>query len=113
MPFTITVVTSFTSGPKVFGQYEFYAVSLKDKAIGFERLGPYVVSTRAKTLFDCLYLPMHGVEWKKLMAGYRENPLSKNEWHEFDLYVKKFSLSENVLVRILKAKKEIRGTHVK
>jgi len=107
VPFVLTVVTTNTSSYKTFAPYEFRAVALKDKAVGFVRLGSYVVSTRAKTLFDCLYLPMYGVESHKLIAAYREKPLSKTEWREFDSYVKKFLFSKQVLARISLAKKEI------
>ncbi len=109
LPFALAVATTNKSGYKTFAPYEFRAVALKEKAVGFERLGPYVVSTRAKTLFDCLYLPMYGVEWPKLIAAYEEKPLSKNEWREFDSYVKKFLLPWQVLGRISRAKKEILG----
>ena len=91
MPFMITVVTACTSRTKRFGEYEFRAVALKEKAVGFERNGEYVVSTRAKTLFDCLYLPRYSVGSEKLFEAFREADLSDKEWQEFDLYVRKFA----------------------
>ena len=39
LPFAITVVTVYKSASKMIGAYEFRAVALKEKAIGFENLG--------------------------------------------------------------------------
>lgn len=90
-PFSITVVTRATSAVKPFGHYEFRAVALKDKAVGFEQKGGYTVSTRAKTLFDCLYLPQYSIGHEKLLEAYAEAGLSANEWREFDGYAKRFA----------------------
>ncbi|MBI5636137.1 hypothetical protein HY993_04210 [Candidatus Micrarchaeota archaeon] len=108
VPFTIFVVTTSQSKSKNFGEYEFKAVSLKEKAIGFTRLGGYVVSTRPKTLFDCLYLPQYGVGEKKLIDCFKQAELSKKEWSEFDFFARKFcgkALSEKMLA----VKARIRG----
>lgn len=85
-PFTVHVVTPNLSKTVKIGQYEFKAVAMKEKAIGFERKGNYVVSTRAKTLFDCLYLPEYGVEKEKLRSAYANAKLTGNEWKEFKRY---------------------------
>ncbi len=106
VPFTITVVTRQDSGSKTFGQYTFKAVSLKQKAVGFENNGPYVVSTRAKTLFDCLYLPRYAIEEEKLLAAFREAKLTAKEWKEFSSYVDKFASEENT-VKMKATKKTI------
>ena len=90
MPFTIIVVTSGLSASKNFGSFESKAVPLGEKAIGFENRGGLVVSTRAKTLFDCLYLPKYSVGEPKLFEAYREARLSPSEWAEFESYAKKF-----------------------
>lgn len=107
-PFTITVVTTFKSQAKEFGRYEFRAVALKEKAVGFERKGEYVVSTRAKTLFDCLYLPKYGIGENKLIEAFKETKLSKTEWREFDIYLKKFSKGKQ-LKKMKEVRKEILG----
>ncbi|MEM3555625.1 MAG: hypothetical protein QXF56_02820 [Candidatus Micrarchaeia archaeon] len=91
MPFSLIVVTTSTSKVKRFGEYEFRAVALDEKAIGFAKIGGYVISTRAKTLFDCLYLPRYSVEMDKLIATYKEAGLTGQEWREFNTYVKKFA----------------------
>ena len=105
-PFTITVVTTSTSATKAFDQYEFKAVALKEKAVGFEYQGALVVSTRAKTLFDCLYLPNYSIEYDKLVEAFGNEKLSNNEWQEFDEYVKRFATGKTA-ERMRKAKQEI------
>ena len=107
-PFTITLITSSTSATKSFGQYEFKAVALKEKAIGFEYKGILAVSTRAKTLFDCLYFPQASVERGKLLEAYGNAKLSRSEWREFEDYVKRFATGKTA-DRIRKAKQEILG----
>jgi len=107
-PFVITVVTSAYSGSKRFGEYEFRAVALKEKAVGFEKKGAYAVSSRAKTLFDCLYLPQYSVEYSKLIGAYRQAKLSPAEWREFDSYVKRFAKAK-AGKRMAQAKKAIRA----
>ncbi len=90
LPFTITVVTTNKSASKTFGVYEFRAVALKEKAVGFESIGDLVVSTKAKTLFDCTYLEKYSIEKEKIIDAYHANPLSTKEWKEFDSYVTRF-----------------------
>jgi len=108
MPFRITVVTNAVSSSKAVGAYEFRAVALKNKAIGFERKDSFILSTRAKTLFDCIYLPRYGVGEKKLVEAYRKKQLTDKEWREFDSYVKKFA-REKAVKRFQELKKRIRG----
>ena len=91
IPFTLVVVTASTSKIRTMGSFEFKAIALREKAVGFERLGDYVVSTRAKTLFDCLYLPEYSVEEEKLFNAFAQAKLSKKEWGEFEFYAKKFA----------------------
>ncbi len=105
-PFSIVVITRVISGVKSFGQYEFKAVALKEKAVGFTQNGPLAVSTRAKTLFDCLYLPQYSLEHDKLVEAFADAELSKKEWREFDDYVERFA-NERMAKRMRRAKKEI------
>ncbi len=91
IPFAITVVTRNESKGKPVGEFRFLAIAMKEKAVGFVKLGDHVLSSRAKTLFDCLYLPKYSVEKNKLIASYKEAKLGKNEWKEFDNYLNKFS----------------------
>lgn len=90
VPFRITVVTANLSKSKTIEAYEFKAVALHEKAVGFERLGSYTVSTRAKTLFDCVYLQRYSIEEKKLVQAFKQARISEAEWKEFDIYIKKF-----------------------
>ena len=108
LPFGISVVTRDVSKTKTIGQYEFRAVALKEKAIGFETRGPYVVSTRAKTLFDCICLPRYAVDFQKMIDAYAASPLSIKERREFDGYVGKFARG-NVAKRIKAARDALGG----
>lgn len=94
-PFTVFVVTVNTSKIKKIGQIEFMAVALKEKAVGLEYNGNYVISSRAKTLFDCIYIPYYAVEEEKLINVFQEAQLTNKEWKEFDYYVKKFVKEKN------------------
>lgn len=90
VPFVIYVATVQESQVKRFGQYEFRAVAIGEKAQGTMRLGEHVVSTRAKTLFDCLCLPQYSPETEKLSESCPSEKLTKAEWAEFEGYVRKF-----------------------
>ena len=107
VPFTITVVTTYVSKRKQVGEYQFQAIALKEKAVGFEKKGQYVVSSRAKTLFDCLYLPKYSVERGKLIDAFKEARMEKGEWKEFDKYVEKFAGEK--AKGMMEAKREMRG----
>jgi len=108
MPFTVIVVTFGTSETKRIGNVEFRAVSLKDKAVGFERKGDYLVSTRAKTLFDCIYLPYYGIEEDKLVNAYEQVKLKQDEWNEFEKYCALFAKGKTAL-KMKEIEKKIRG----
>lgn len=108
IPFTITVVTTATSRTKAIGEYTFRAVALREKAVGFKRMRGYSISTRAKTLFDCLYLPRHSLEERKLLEAFRDAALTESEWAEFEVYVKKFA-SGGTAKQMLSAEMAIRG----
>jgi len=88
LPFTVTIVTTQTSKVKKIGQYEFRAVSLKEKAVGFEKKEGYTVSTKAKTVFDCLYLPQYSIELDRLIKIIKK--LNKKEMKEFAYYINNF-----------------------
>lgn len=109
-PFTLTIVTTNTSATKRFGEYEFRAVALKDKATGFEQKNGRFVSTRAKTLFDCLYLPRYSVEYPKLIEAFRHARLNSREWREFDEYALKLATGK-ARTRMRNARHEIRGDY--
>ncbi len=108
VPFSITIVTPSTSALKVFPPYEFRAISMKKKAVGFENVEDKIVSTRAKTLFDCLYLERYSVEPEKLIGAYMVMPLSHDEIREFDSYVQRF-IPKGKRRRFERAKERILG----
>ncbi len=108
LPFSIMIVTMYKSASKSVGAYEFRAIALKEKAIGFENMENLTVSTRAKTLFDCLYLERYSVERDKLIEAYRAARLSTTELKEFDSYVKRF-IPKRLRGKFNGAKAEITG----
>ncbi len=67
-----------------------------------------MVSTRAKTLFDCLYLPEYAPETGKLLEAYKEAKLTLKEWREFDYYVKRLA-GRKKEERMKEAKRRILG----
>lgn len=89
-PFTITVATPVVSKAVRAGNLEFRAVALKERAVGSVKVGAHEVSSRAKTLFDCLYLPRYSVEKEKLAGAYSRAGMGKGEWREFGMYAKRF-----------------------
>lgn len=109
IPFTLFVVTPGVSKRVEFGDYEFQAVALGSKAVGFEKKGIYVVSSRAKTLFDCIYLPRYAVERAKLFDAFSRAGLTCLEWKEFDSYVERLLAAGDTAVkrRMIEAKKAI------
>lgn len=106
LPFIVTVVTTYKSASTTVGVYEFRAIAMKEKAIGFENVGGLTVSTRAKTLFDCLYLERYSIERDKLIEAYKTAKLSYDELMEFDSYAKRFVLKRR-RTKFDKIKKEI------
>lgn len=106
LPFVVTVVTTHKSASKAAGAYEFRAIAMGEKAIGFEDIGGLTVSTKAKTLFDCLYLERYSIERDKLIEAYKTAKLSPDELREFDSYVKRF-VSKKRRAKFDEIKKEI------
>jgi predicted transcriptional regulator of viral defense system len=90
VPYTIYVATFGESGSRKFGEIEVKAVALRKAAVGVQRINDYVVSTRAKTLFDCLSLPRYGGGASSLVQAFKKAKLTDWEWREFFGYVKKF-----------------------
>lgn len=89
-PFTITVATPSTSKTVRAGSLEFRSVALGGRAVGSERNGAHVVSSRPKTLFDCLFIPQYSVEKEKLKEAYAAAGMTTGEWREFRGYAKRF-----------------------
>lgn len=89
--FTAFVATTSTSASRVLGQVEVRAVALGKSAVGFVRMGDYTVSTRAKTLFDCLRFPDYSGGYSKITKAFFFAKLSAEEWQEFCSYIAAFS----------------------
>ena len=90
VPFTVFVATRSTSSARHLGVMEIRAVALRDRAVGAERKGDYLVSTRPKTLYDCLRLPRLAGGEVAVAKALRRARLTLAEWKEFASYVKRF-----------------------
>lgn len=88
-PFTVYVVTENQSRSRTIGNYEFKAVALRDKAVGFTKYRHYTISTRAKTLFDSFYFSGY-VGYYNIAKSIYYAKLTAKEWNEFLYYIKKF-----------------------
>ncbi len=89
-PFTIIVVTPNLSKTAQIENMEFRAVALGNRAFGTVRIGRYNVSSKAKTLFDCLFLPHYSVPEAVLAEAYSHAGMKSAHWREFNDYAKKF-----------------------
>ncbi len=90
-PFTVFIVTNSTSKTVPFGSFELKAVALKDKAVGFETKNGIVVSTIAKTLFDCFYLPEYAGGYSKILKAFYNARMDEKQLKEFKFYVERFA----------------------
>ncbi|MBI5636136.1 hypothetical protein HY993_04205 [Candidatus Micrarchaeota archaeon] len=99
LPFEITVVTRSKSAVKKEGEYSFRSVAMGRKAFGSQTLGTgmgsggrgnYVVSTRAKTLYDCLLHPDLAGGLPLVLKAFFDARLSEKEWREFFWFAQKF-----------------------
>jgi predicted transcriptional regulator of viral defense system len=109
-PFTIAVATPSLSRIARIGNLEIRAVALGEKAQGAIEMGGRLVSSRAKTLFDCLLVPRYGVETPKLEGAYAAAGLSKAEWAEFESYVSRFGGKKAMKMREFAKKVRKDGT---
>ena len=66
-PFTIFIVTPHTSQEKTLGDYVFKSVAMGKKATGATFSQGVYVSTREKTLFDCMYKPQYAGGYKEII----------------------------------------------
>lgn len=88
-PFTVFVVTKNKSDMvKILEQYEIKAVKLGKRYTGFEKKGKYIVSTVAKTFFDCFYHPEYAGGYSEVLKALYM--CKETNWKEFLSYFKKF-----------------------
>lgn len=90
VPATIFVATRKTSGSRRIGAEEFRAVSIGRRFGGYSRYGDYIVSTRAKTIYDCLHLPHYAGGYPAILKSLRVAKMKENEWRELVDYAKRF-----------------------
>lgn len=89
-PYTIYVATRNTSKSKIFGNIEIKAVALGRRALGVVRYDNYSISSKAKTLFDCFYLPEYAGGYSKVIAAVNSLQLTNADWREFLHYAELF-----------------------
>jgi predicted transcriptional regulator of viral defense system len=97
-PFTVYVATRNKSlTVALLKQYEIKAITFRSRYVGYETKEGYVVSTVAKTFFDCFFHPGYAGGCAELLkALYACDSI---DWQEFLRYVKKFA-SDNLCQKI-------------
>lgn len=90
VPFEILVATRNESGTKRIGEYSFRAIPIKDKYGGSSEKGGVLVSSVAKTLYDCIMHPELSGGFPQILKALYESNLSKKDWDEFLSYAEKF-----------------------
>jgi predicted transcriptional regulator of viral defense system len=93
IPFEIYIATRNENGTKRFGEYTFRAIALKERYGGNERKENIIVSTKAKTFYDCLIHPDLGGGFPQIIQAIYEAKLSEAEWKEFLYYANKYEKS--------------------
>jgi len=87
--FTIFIATKNKSKLISIGNYEFKAINIGKKFVGFRRLGNYKVSTLAKTFFDCFYKPEYAISYSEILKSLFN--CKKIDFREFISYFKSFA----------------------
>ncbi len=84
--FTVFVATRNKSGSREVGEYVFQAVAMGDRARGMVYDGGLYVSSLVKTIFDCIYTPVHAGGYPLVARAVAD---SRPDWKEvlrwFDL----------------------------
>ncbi len=94
-PYTVYIATRNTSSRKNIGNMEIRAVALRKRAVGVTKHDGYTVSSRAKTLYDCFYLPEYAGGYSKIIEAIHSMQLKPKEWKEFLSYVNTFDKSSS------------------
>jgi len=87
MPTVCYVVVKKGKKEKKIGQMRYKSISLGERAVGAHYLNRYYVSTRAKTIFDCLYLPKYAGGYSQIIYAIRTASLTEQEWDEIRDYL--------------------------
>ncbi len=96
--FTVYVATRNKSQTiALLEQYEIKAVTFRQRYAGYETKDGYVVSTVAKTFFDCFFHPRYAGGYAEVLKSLQS--CRTMDWHEFMKYMKKFA-SDNLCQKI-------------
>ncbi len=90
LPSTIYVCTEKTTAAKILQSIEIKAVSLGKRATGMTYFKKYFISSRAKTMYDCFYMPKFSGGYSNILAAVKRLALTELEWDIFVFYVKRF-----------------------
>jgi len=97
-PFTVYVATRNKSETvALLKQYEVRAITFRSRYTGFETKDGYVVSTVAKTFFDCFFHPNYAGGYAEVLKSLHS--CTSIDWQEFLKYVKRFA-SDNLCQKI-------------
>ena len=91
-PFTVFVATKDKSETMpLLEQYEIKAVKLGRRFTGFKNTGRYMVSTKAKTFFDCFCHPQYAAGYPEILKSlYFAKEI---DWKEMEKYLEEFGSS--------------------
>ncbi len=89
-PYVVYVATRTTSRLRRIGEIEVRALAIKNRAAGITDYNGYTISTRAKTIYDCFYIPEYAGGYSKVIEAVHNMELKKDEWKEFINYVNSF-----------------------
>lgn len=92
-PFEIYNVTKNKSSSRKVGKFFIRAVALKEKAVGSQLFGKYVISSKGKTLFDIFYRPDMVGGWEEAMKIIYKSDADRQDWEEFLGFSSRFGSS--------------------
>jgi predicted transcriptional regulator of viral defense system len=88
-PFTIFMATKSKSETlNLLKQYEIKAIKLGKRYTGFEKKDSYIVSSLAKTFFDCFFHPQYAGGYSEVLKSL--HACEQIDWDEFVSYFKRF-----------------------
>jgi len=91
-PFTIFLATKNRSETlKLLEQYEIKAIKFGKRFTGYESRGGYIVSTIAKTFFDCFYHPQYAGGYSEILKSLHSSQYPG--WEELRQYLERFGSS--------------------
>jgi predicted transcriptional regulator of viral defense system len=89
-PFTVYVATKNKSETvEVLEQYEVKAITFRNRYTGYAKKNSYVVSTIAKTFFDCLFHPQYAGGYPEILKSL--HACENMDWKEFLKYLRRFA----------------------